>query len=527
MLEYALNQDSKTLKHIDSVENGLKCNCVCSGCGDKLVAKNNGSSDTRHHFAHYSRDESSNCLMTQLHLVTQYFFQNTHSLYLPPISFQYKNKTLNQAEKIIDVYRGDLEVRIGSYIADVLLETSIGNLVIEVFVTHKNGDRKTAYYQQKKIPSLEFDLSTYLNQDIEVALSDLKNNKVSSKWLYEWCKEDLINRHEKVLEEESKRIKLKRLRSAKDSARKFIQGNYILLPSLTQEFECMINGHKYYDEVTIFSRREQPVNSVRQIEITDESLILQGIYGQSYIWVAIILKDYLPKEVESLEGSVIIRTPSTSDNDRATWKWLKYPKLEHRVEQARQRFLSKSHIEANKAITTKEAVKKAEIQSNLYLLSQDNLFKRDYSRWSKWMEINRLFKPHSPRKHPKLPPALTYIRSYPDLWPFNCWSILTLSLLAKIVDNKPKNTKIFYTHLFNELSELTGLHNDFYTIEQRIAPHAVDKDKKSLVLRSEIVEEALRAYFNVGVIFRMNGGCRRIGSLMEAIDLDSYIYSNH
>jgi hypothetical protein len=57
-----------------------------------------------------------------------------------------------------------------------------------------------------------------------------------------------------------------------------------------------------------------------------------------------------------------------------------------------------------------------------------------------------------------------------------------LSLLAEIIDRKPKNTKIFYDHLFNELAERTGLHEEFSDIEQRIAPHAVDTDSKSLVL---------------------------------------------
>lgn len=67
MLKYALQKDLNTLRHIDHVENSLKCNCVCAGCGDRLIAKNNGVSGTIHHFAHYSKNENNNCLMTQLH----------------------------------------------------------------------------------------------------------------------------------------------------------------------------------------------------------------------------------------------------------------------------------------------------------------------------------------------------------------------------------------------------------------------------------------------------------------------------
>ncbi|MGR6439674.1 hypothetical protein ACU42Y_16960 [Proteus mirabilis] len=55
-----------------------------------------------------------------------------------------------------------------------------------------------------------------------------------------------------------------------------------------------------------------------------------------------------------------------------------------------------------------------------------------------------------------------------------------MSLLAEIVDNKPKNTQILYETLFNELIEHTGLHKDFFDIEQHIAPHAVAVDKNRL-----------------------------------------------
>ncbi|MEZ9928356.1 hypothetical protein AB4402_11520 [Vibrio breoganii] len=73
---------------------------------------------------------------------------------------------------------------------------------------------------------------------------------------------------------------------------------------------------------------------------------------------------------------------------------------------------------------------------------------------------------------------------------------------------------------------LTGLHKEFYDIERRIAPHAVDADSQSLVIRYGVIEEVLRPYANVGVIYRLEGGFKRIGSLMEAIVLDSYISVN-
>ncbi|MCL8609902.1 hypothetical protein KUA00_00550 [Proteus mirabilis] len=210
MLKYALQKDSNTLRHIDSVENGLKCNCICSGCGDRLIAKNNKINGTKHHFAHYSKDENSNCLMTQLHIVAQHFFLESQPLFLPPVSFRYKGQVLDQSEVQANVHNANLETHIGKYIADVFLETNIGNIVIEVFVTHKNQSDKTKYYQENKIPSIEFDLSTYLNRSIEEALFDLKTNKVPYKWLYEWCRDQLVDKHEILLAQKNERKELKK-----------------------------------------------------------------------------------------------------------------------------------------------------------------------------------------------------------------------------------------------------------------------------------------------------------------------------
>lgn len=524
VLEYALQKDSNILRHIDSVENGLKCNCVCSGCGDRLVAKNNGIHGTKHHFAHYTKDENNNCLMTQLHIVAQHFFLESQPLFLPPVSFRYKGKILDQSEVQANVHNANLETRVGKYIADVFLDTNVGGIIIEVFVTHGNDPEKTIYYQQNKIPSIEFDLSAYLNRSIEEALFDLKANKVPYKWLYEWCRDQLIDEYEKFLIQKTEKIEKKRIRSAKDTARKFIKGNHILLPSLTQEFECIIDGYTYKDEVTIYSRSEQPVDSVIQIKLTEELLLLKAVIGHNHIWLVLLLKDFLPREVDDLDGSIVIRTPATSENNRATWKWLRYPKLMQRIEKYKHKFLNESNLKAEKVKTTKDAVKQAITNAEYYLISNDSLFKRDYFKWSQWMIKNKLFQPSSSKRYPNLPPILTYIRSYPCLWPFETWDILALSLLAEIVDNKPKDTQILYDTLFYELIEHTRLHRDFLNIEQHIAPHAVAVDKKSLVLRSEIIEEALRPYASMGAIRCFKGGCKRSASLIEAIDLAPHYY---
>ena len=52
-IPFALDADTREVRTIQEVENGLRSNTVCPACSDRLVAKNAGDQIT-HHFAHHT-----------------------------------------------------------------------------------------------------------------------------------------------------------------------------------------------------------------------------------------------------------------------------------------------------------------------------------------------------------------------------------------------------------------------------------------------------------------------------------------
>ncbi|MBP2460472.1 hypothetical protein J3A65_001236 [Rhizobium sp. PvP014] len=75
-------------RHISQVANGLRCGCVCYGCGRALVAKNGGDQN-RHHFAHQPDEVTANCATageTALHILSKEIIARHRRVSLPATS---------------------------------------------------------------------------------------------------------------------------------------------------------------------------------------------------------------------------------------------------------------------------------------------------------------------------------------------------------------------------------------------------------------------------------------------------------
>ncbi|MCP2936044.1 competence protein CoiA, partial [Salmonella enterica subsp. enterica serovar Typhimurium] len=86
-LPIAINKTTNELVNAKDVPNGLACDCFCPGCGEDLIAVNEGKVKGPHF-----RHTTSNCSIggnyeSYIHWLSKEVFKHLDSITLPPIIF--------------------------------------------------------------------------------------------------------------------------------------------------------------------------------------------------------------------------------------------------------------------------------------------------------------------------------------------------------------------------------------------------------------------------------------------------------
>lgn len=153
-LKYGL-LDGK-LVHIDDVEKGLVCNCLCPHCEGRLIAKK-GEYRAKH-FAHYKIADCNHGSETALHLMAKSIIEKSSKVFVP-----YIPKTeydFSRDGKVFEFDRAVLEQQLSNDIrADVVLYSGNNILNVEIKVTHKIDTNKAIELFNLGIPTIEIDLS--------------------------------------------------------------------------------------------------------------------------------------------------------------------------------------------------------------------------------------------------------------------------------------------------------------------------------------------------------------------------------
>ncbi len=161
-------------RHITEVDNGAACNCLCFGCGRRLIARNGGDSANRaHSFAHRPEDMVTNCVTsgeTALHIRAKEIIAKHRRVTLPETSTSGLdgNRVLVSATRSVDLTDIKLESVEGEVVPDVTASLPDGRrLFIEIANTHPCPSEKIKKLDTMGVDVLEIDVSGYQDHPLD------------------------------------------------------------------------------------------------------------------------------------------------------------------------------------------------------------------------------------------------------------------------------------------------------------------------------------------------------------------------
>lgn len=178
---FALEMNTKEVRHINDVVSGFECNCICSECNERLIARKGKVRE--HHFAHAAssvKTGGGSCQYGEslIHILGKQVIKEATQFFLPKQSYKDCNirENIDAKDKIFRQIVA-LNLREGSYtvieeemdeksrfIPDIKIisnkDIGSGNQIwIEIKRTHGIEKCKAEYIIKNEIPTIEVDLS--------------------------------------------------------------------------------------------------------------------------------------------------------------------------------------------------------------------------------------------------------------------------------------------------------------------------------------------------------------------------------
>lgn len=279
------------ISEISDQEKGLKCNCICPQCGQRLIARL-GNKKVRH-FAHHN-ENCEKAFQTALHIFAKEVLKKNMRIRLPELKLRYNTcyKSIEDfgkspyelydydyfdeeayENKLIvkecDLYfdRISIEQRIDNIISDIVVYKNEVPLLIEVAVTHFIDEAKLKRIRELKISTIEIDLNIddidYYKFDRNVIEKIIIEETKQKIWIYnrkeEETKKKILDENKIIMEQEKRReeerikfyekekLKEKKKMELKQRKLKEITQNY---ESKVKEFEENFNKNKLWVELS-------------------------------------------------------------------------------------------------------------------------------------------------------------------------------------------------------------------------------------------------------------------------------------
>lgn len=193
-MAWAVDRDG-IIRHVDEVETGKACACVCLECDAVVYAKNRGN--RAHHFAHAAETNCSG--EGVLHRVAKQLVAHiarVEGLILPEtcgstyredwrgdstfIEWKLPSRTFTAVEAELESQRWR------DVIPDILLTDASGSLLaVEIAVTHFKGEVEAEFYRRTKVDAVEVDLSDISWQSSRKDLIDRLKGRFPYRWIFQ------------------------------------------------------------------------------------------------------------------------------------------------------------------------------------------------------------------------------------------------------------------------------------------------------------------------------------------------------
>lgn len=191
----AVDKTTHQLRKVSDVENGMRCNCICSECGGALEAC---QGEYRQYFRHHSNDRKcTGSWESQLHLLSKYIIEQNKCISLPDWEGKFLRLSARKQEFTdvqVEISQDELKPDCLCTYVDEKGETK--TLWVEILNTHAVDSDKTQKIKERGVSCVEIDVSG-LFPDKEIKEDVLKDFLLNSTDNRHW-----INNADGIAQEE-------------------------------------------------------------------------------------------------------------------------------------------------------------------------------------------------------------------------------------------------------------------------------------------------------------------------------------
>ena len=262
VFSWAENTEGKMV-HVDSVSRGLRCECTCPNCHEKLLARH--GDEREHGFAHHSDTRGARleiCYMVILYKLAEQIIQTKKRIHAPSYYGIYKEEDIEFVDVKIDsrFEREDKQ-------PDVIATTHDNKqYLIEFVFNYKVQHKQDIDYHN--LTCLEVDLS---NQTLETLEQFLLSSNADRRWINN---EVYFNEIESIYRSRGKSVKVASETHCQQCNLRYSCSAVKETPTSSTPILIENNGQKYRLCKTELREQKEHRQSIQteQIEIEDNTL---------------------------------------------------------------------------------------------------------------------------------------------------------------------------------------------------------------------------------------------------------------